>query len=266
MDFEAYYDSSGRRGQQPATTLAGVAASKEVWEKFHPAWQHALDESGVPERRFGMADLMACRGRFKGWDTSRKQQLLNALLNVLANCRPAGMSAYSCTVFFDAYDGAKAQMPTLRKLEAICVNHCVGGLRLTSERTEGEPISLHLFFDRNEPFLKTVDQIWRQLKKKKRGWAHQVRGICPIDDSYYGIQAADLLAWIVNRHRCEAFDRGDPQPTAHLSMADDIDRQAYLFICTWMMVDHHMMVYDHASKIIEYGKALESVRNAQLKS
>ena len=166
MDFEAYYDSSGQRGDRQATTLAGLAASKCVWEQFGPLWGNALDGSGVLDRRFGMSDLMACRGRFKDWDKTRKHRLLNALLNVLAKFRPAGLSAYSYTVFFDAYDAAKSQMPKLRKLEAICVNHCVGRLQLTAERPEAQTIDLYLFFDRNEPFLKAVDQVWRQLKKR----------------------------------------------------------------------------------------------------
>ena len=205
MDFEAYYDSSGRRGHQPATTLAGVAAPKHVWDQFNPLWEKALDENSVPERRFGMADLMASHGRFKGWGHPRKQELLTALLKVLATFRPAGMSVYSCTVFFDAYDAAKAQIPRLRALEAVCVNHCVGGLRLTTERPETQTIELYLLFDRNEPFLKTVDQIWRRLKKRKSGWAQQVQDIRTGTESDYGIQAADLVAWIVNRHRCETL-------------------------------------------------------------
>ena len=208
-----------------------------------------------------MADLMAGQGRFKGWDDQKKHQLLTALLNVLAKVRPMGMSVYSCTVFFHAYETAKAQIPTPRKLEAMCVNHCVGGLQLKAEKLEGEPITLHLFFDRNEPFLNTVNQVWLQQKKRKNGWPHQVRDIQFVDDTCPGIQAADLLAWILNRHRSEAFARGDRQPTESLSFADDLDRQVYLFFHAWMMVDHHMKVYDDASQITERSQPRQSVKD-----
>jgi Protein of unknown function (DUF3800) len=254
MDFEVYYDSSGRRGHQPATTLAGWAAPKHVWEQFSPLWEKALDDNGVTDRRFSMADLMGSYGRFKGWDDQQKDQLLTALFNVLAKFRPMGMSAYSCTVFFHAYDKAQAQVSKLRKPEAICVNHCVGGLQLTDERPEDESINLHLFFDQNERFLNTVNKVWLQTKKQQRGWPHQVRAIETRTESDYGIQAADLLAWIVNRQRSEAFVRGDPQPIARLSFSNELDRHAYLFVCSWMMDTHYMKVYVDPAQIIEdYG-------------
>jgi hypothetical protein len=116
-----------------------------------------------------MADLMASQGQFRGWDYQRKRQLLNALLNVLARFKSKGMSGYSCTVLFRAYDIAKTQDPALRKLEAICVNHCVGGVQWKAEQPEVKKIRLSLFFDRNEPFLNTINQVWRRLKKRKTG-------------------------------------------------------------------------------------------------
>ena len=123
MALKAYYDGSGKR-DLPAMTLSGVAADEHVWGRFEPLWQKALDKNQVPERLFSMSDLMSGRKNFKdGWDDlSRRYKLLKDLFNVLGEFRNLGLSAYSCTILFDAYEKAKTQIPNLRVPEAICVD------------------------------------------------------------------------------------------------------------------------------------------------
>jgi len=93
----------------------------------------------------------------------------------------------------------KEQRPatrSLRPIPAICANYTVGGLRVP----KGEDVIL--YFDRNEEFLHQVNRVWLKLKKRKdSGWARQTRGIIPVDSSQYAIQAADFIAWTMNREQ-----------------------------------------------------------------
>jgi hypothetical protein len=148
-------------------------------------------------------------------------------VNVLGKFRN-DVAAYSCTIVFDAYDKAKAEVFTLRVPEALCVNYCVGRLSLTAEQlADQHPILL--YFDRKETFLRTIYPVWCIARKKKSGWPMQVGNIIAVDNSYYPIQAADLLAWIVNRVRRRAVKRGEPQPQPKLSFDDVLEEYSALF-------------------------------------
>jgi hypothetical protein len=126
MAFVAYYDGSGK-SDQPSTTLTGIAAPESLWQKFEPLWLDALDRNEVPDRDFHMTDLMSSQRKFQGWDARMRRNLLTDLFNVFGQFRVLDFSAYSCTVFSDAYTNAKSKLPCLRKPEAICVDYCVGG-------------------------------------------------------------------------------------------------------------------------------------------
>lgn len=244
MAFAAYYDGSGKP-DQAAITLTGVAAPEILWKNFECSWVIALDHNEVVDRDFHMTDLMSQNGKFADWDDRKRRRLLKDLFNVLGCFRTVGLSAYSCTVLMGAYNEAKSQFPALRKPEAFCVNYCVGGLQLTEEQLQSEPRPILLYFDRNEGFLHTVNRVWERHRKKKTGWPSQVRNIIPADRfEYFPIQAADMLAWIVNRCRRDALARGEAQPYQRLIFSDEIDQYKQLFASAWIMVDHHMRWYD----------------------
>jgi hypothetical protein len=130
-----------------------------------------------------MTDLMSEKKSFnEGWDVSRRRKLLADLFNVLGKFRN-GLAAYSCTIVFDAYDKAKAEVATLRVPEALCVDYCVGRLSLTAEQlADQHPILL--YFDRKETFLRTIYPVWCKARKKKSGWPMQVGNIIAVDNSY----------------------------------------------------------------------------------
>jgi hypothetical protein len=209
------------------------------------------DRHEVRDRLFSMTDLMSEKKSFKeGWNVSRRHKLLTDLFNVLGRFRHQDFAAYSCTVLFDAYNRAKNEVPKLRVPEAICVNYCVGGLSLTAEQlADQHPILL--YFDRKESFMRTVYPVWCKGRKKKVGWPMQVGNIIAVDNSYYPIQAADLLAWIVNRVRRRAVERGEPQPQPKLSFDEVLDEYSALFTNTWLSVHHNMMWYDNHQEIIK---------------
>ncbi len=249
MAFQAYYDGSGK-SDLPATTLTGVAAPEALWQEFEPLWVKALDRNLVPDRDFHMSDLMGRHGKFKDWTDCQCEALLTDVFNVFGHFRCADLTAYSCTVFLDAHAQAMKLIPRLRSPARICVDYCIGSLQLSKEELASEPRPILLYFDRNEEFRRTINNVWLKYKKRKNGWPSQVRDICTADRSDYPIQAADMLGWIINKVRTQTARTKKPQPYQRLVFAGNLNKYECMFVQTWFMIQHYMKCYGDPQQII----------------
>ncbi|MGC2696184.1 MAG: hypothetical protein WA738_10375 [Candidatus Angelobacter sp.] len=239
MALKVYLDSSGKP-ETESITLSGIVGTDELWAEFEPVWKEALDDNDVPMhrdgyRRFHMAALFARDRGYEGWDVAREKKLFLDLFNVLGKFRGTRLCAYSCTVMMEGYRRAKKEFPVLRKAEAICVNHCIGGIALTPEEKEPSRTMLELYFDHNETFLDTINRIWQKEHKQPDGWASQVDCILPVSDKYYPIQAADLLAGMIGR------SRGDADRWKGLGQ-----------FMSEAIIHHHVDLYDYAEIVEKY--------------
>jgi hypothetical protein len=64
----------------------------------------------------------------------------------------------------------------------------------------GRSGTIALYFDRNEPFEHQIRRVWEKRKGKHPGplqFVSQIGSVC--QEKVYGVQAADLLAWHINR-------------------------------------------------------------------
>jgi hypothetical protein len=127
------------------------------------------------------------------------------LLNVIGKFLPENLRAYSCCISLEDYQRARREFPFLQENEAaaIGVDQCVGGLQFLAEDL-AEPKPLTLYFDKSEPFFHTIDSVWRRSRKAAEiygGWPRQMKNIYEADHRVtYPLQAADLLARVVQRH------------------------------------------------------------------
>jgi hypothetical protein len=231
MALKVYYDGSSDEQRREAVTLSGVAATESVWAEFEPLWDKVLEKYLVQDRILHMTDLMSFRGNFspdKGWDEKQRHALLADLFNVYGHFdRQRDLEARSCTVILRDWARAKREMPKLVEPEAICVNFCVGGLRLPLEcANEAKPILL--YFDKNEPFMHKINRVWQRRRKIRNTFFRQIRTIKNVDSEYYPIQAADILAWIMNHsHRGihdEFFELASVLAIRHFSECYDYDQ------------------------------------------
>jgi len=178
-----------------------------------------------------MSDAMSLKGHFsraRGWNEEKVNRLVVDLLKVMSDHNNHGFQFRSCTALRDDYERAKREYPTLRPIEAICVNYCVGGLAVPKDH------EVMLYFDRGEPFMKQINRVWlRQRRLRKPGWAQQTRNIIPVDSGTYAIQAADFIAWSVNREQTH----GDyPQRAFSAKMISD-----------WKLYDYAAIVERYAN-------------------
>jgi hypothetical protein len=234
MALTAYYDGCSDERQREAVTLTGFAAIEEVWRDFERAWLEVLQKYLVKDNVVHMADLMGFHGDFsreKGWDEKQRHLLLADLFNVWGKLHEVDFEARSCTVMLDDWKRADAKLEQLPEPEAICVNFCVGGLRLPLVcANERKPVLL--YFDVNEPFMHKINRVWQRKRKIENTLFSQIRTIKSANSEYFHIQAADILAWIVNHS-----DRG----------IEDI----FLDISSMTAIRHSRLRYDY-DKIMEH--------------
>jgi hypothetical protein len=199
MALKAYYDGCTDERQLEAVTLTGVAATEEVWPDFEGAWLEVLRKHLVKDNIVHMTDLMSFQGNFSrenGWDEEQRHALLRDLFNVWGKLHKVDLEARSCTVMLQDWERANRELDKLPEPEAICVNFCVGGLRLPLV-CGNEPKPILLYFDQNEPFMHKINRVWQRKKKIPNTLFSQIRTIENATCEYFPIQAADILAWIV---------------------------------------------------------------------
>ena len=234
-----YYDGTHDSECKEALTLTGIAAPQGTWGDFEADWGAALVKNHVYEP-LHMRELMHNKGYFADFGWEEKIKLIGDLWNVFGKYRPTRMCAYSCTVMLADYQRAKSQIPNLRPPESICVDYSVGGLQLTSEELSiSKP--LLLYFDRSERFMCKIYRTWNRATKNgtyfgsRVGWPFRIRNIFPADRSYRPIQAADLLAWSINRAHCTGDDIGNNFALSAL-----------------LMIKHLTRVYEYEDIVREY--------------
>lgn len=239
MGFKAYYDSSGKNDNvSKLLTLAGFSAPENIWSRFEIEWKKVLINNNI--QYFHMSDAKSLRGNFdprNGWDENRANNLVKDLLNVIGKFRTKRFETYSCSIILSDYRRAKQAVTSLRSPEAICVNFCVGGLQLANEDLN-LPKSIRLFFDQNETFLNTIYTVWDREKNKDKtsGWPKQIISIDAVNSkTTYPIQAADMFAWMINRHYTHQ------------------DEEYWSFL-TYLLAEHYSKMYDYDKIIEEYAK------------
>ena len=216
----AYYDGSGKSDDLTCQylTLAGFIATPEAWQVFEKRWGEVLARNECASLH--MTDANALKGAFSpanGWTARRVE---NLLMDFAGHCfSTEAHNAYEflvsthCTVNLADYRQAVTVYPLLSNHhpEQFCVTHVVNvaASMLPNDDSQqlGKDGTVELFFDKNEAFMKHPYKAWTQKPSKKDVNWGLISSIEPVDsDAVYGVQAADFLAWIVNRHRTA----GDP--------------------------------------------------------
>jgi hypothetical protein len=203
MAMRVYCDGSGKttNRKEKLLILTGVAASENVWPLFECRWKETLDHHGVPYLH--MKKAMPRKGVYSGWDEIKLNAFLGDFMLVLGNFVNKGLRVYPCCVVIEDYRKAQKEIPALKKkkIEAFCVDNCVGRLQPTVEDLEGDR-PIRIYFDQCEQFIRTMLRVWERAEEKgATGWPKQVKCIKEVNmRDAYGVQAADFVAWIVRRH------------------------------------------------------------------
>lgn len=201
--MKCYFDKSGG-GKW--LTLGGIAAPDVTWTTLNRLWEAMLSNRDPIAPYVHMTDLITNNGPFErnaGWDRSKVDCLVSDIETVLKSIPARDLCAFACSIDISARKRLVAEGYRIAKPEVICAE--AGFLELLRWHTNCHPLEpIHLFYDRGEPFIGSIQDAWRSRVKPGRltnelAWG-RIASIQPVSMcDTPGIQAADVIAWAFTR-------------------------------------------------------------------
>lgn len=201
----AYFDDSGNKGNSsnPHLTLACVAAHRDDWTPFESAWREKLKKHNFPY--FHAKEILT------GTPDDSTTEILRDFTSVIhdhaVNFDAGSLIASSCTLNYDGYGKAKAQSPLIRHEDLIVFDRCleiVLPLAWTDHKT---PLLIKTIFDAKDHCFLKVEEVWEAADNIGHPFAQRfARPQVESSKNVCGLQAADLIAWFLNRHYSEGTE------------------------------------------------------------
>lgn len=219
--IRAYIDRSGAP-ESHFVSLAAFGAPDDVWAKFENGWKAILDTAPSPITYMHMKEAMqrwpnTPFSYLKGWNQANAWALVFQLSKFMSEFDKTQLVRFSCVVDMDDWRKVRAEGIAIPSEISLCNAYvtrpamaaAANSLLIAHKGKEDIPVGaddlIHFVFDRNEPFFDPFKAEWNMEKDKY----DRTREFSPwiLVDSVTegdmkttpGIQAADILAWGLNR-------------------------------------------------------------------
>jgi len=220
--LRAYIDRSG----QPSSgfvSLAAFGAPDDVWARFEKGWYEILQTAPSPITYMHMKEAMQRSlgtpfSRNKGWNQENAWTLVFKLAKFMSEFKNTELLNFSCVVnmadWRKIHDDEGVDIPSeITLCNAYVPRQAVltaaKSLLKANEGKQHIPLTpddlIHIVFDRNEPFFIPFRDEWNAKKDEanRTGIASPWILVDSVTEgtmqSTPGIQAADILAWGLNR-------------------------------------------------------------------
>jgi hypothetical protein len=219
--IRAYIDRSGQSDTH-FVSLAAFGAPDDVWARFERGWADILKTAPSPITYMHMKEAMQRRpdtpfSHLKGWNRESAWTLVFKLAKFMSEFENTELLNFSCVVAMDDWRRVYADGVDIPSEITLCNAYVPREAMLTATKSllkanEGKqhiPLTpddqIHFVFDRSEPFFAPFNAEWNTEKNK----ANSSGVFSPwllVDsvgegtmETTPGIQAADILAWGLNR-------------------------------------------------------------------
>lgn len=214
--MRTYLDSSGKL-ESNYLTLAGFAASDELWGEFETQWSEILRNHHPSADYLHMWELSHYEGKFergKGWNPTTGFELVMKCLKYMNGLDKQRFRMFYCAVDLMAHRKLLKRTYKIPSPIELCNRYCsetVFSWYLAKHPGVVDPIrSIQYYFDINEYFKGPFEEKWRSETKRsrrEREW-NPWCSIIGIETTQMrcipGIQAADMIAWGTNREMTQA--------------------------------------------------------------
>lgn len=199
MALDGYFDESERQERSEPISVAGYVFKPAAYKSFCRAWRRMLLAGPKPTTHFHMTHLYARSYEYEGWTVEQRADVLRLAVEAIRQHMYCGISVMFSQSEFEAV------APPLWRFEygSIYVAACQMVLRATAywmdQHRSFLPIAYafesgHRFWDEADSILKGTGK-HPTLKRLYRYRTHFA-----LDKTEaYGLQAADLLAWVITR-------------------------------------------------------------------
>jgi len=200
LALDGYFDESERtnEGSEPLS-VAGYIFKSAGYTGFCRAWKRMLRAGPTPTRHFHMTHLYAHTYEYDGWSVEARAEVLKLAIVAVREHMHCGIS-----VLFSQSEFERLAPPLYRfEFGSMYATACQMVLRATATWMEHHrcflPIAYafesgHRFWDEADGIMKGIGQVpeWKQR--------YRYRTHFPLDKTEaYGLQAADMFAWIMTR-------------------------------------------------------------------
>lgn len=220
--IRAYIDRSGA-SETHFVSLAAFGAPDDVWARFDRGWGDILKTAPSPITYMHMKEAMqrwpdTPFSHLRGWNQEKAWTLVFQLAKFMSGFKNTELINFSCVVNMDDWRKVHAEGAISIPSEiSLCNAYVPRQAMLTAAKSllkahEGKqhiPLTpddlIHIVFDRNEPFFAPFSAEWN-AKKDEANRSGIFSPWLMVDSVFEGtmettpgIQAADILAWGLNR-------------------------------------------------------------------
>jgi hypothetical protein len=212
--FKAYFDDSASDEESRTLLLAGCVQKYSIWANFSVGWEAVLAESPTI-KYFHMREARKLEGEFARWKAKDRDAKIKRLAEVAASYNPWTITAWISRKEFDAILKPIAPF-TLRKPYLLLFYAAI--LKLAQwHYDDGVTLPVDYVFD-EQGAIGTEAVIWYEhMKSWQKPEIAALMGSSPKfenDKMVLPLQAADMLAWHLRRHKDHPDENESKSATA----------------------------------------------------
>lgn len=189
--YSAYFDESTGNGS-PVYVVAGFLSQDALWAQFGKEWKEVLDEFRITA--FHAQHFAQRKEEFLGWEESKRQRLLAALLQIVQRRAQFGFAAVvHAQAFREVFKGK--DRAEIGSVYGLC---CLSCFTETGEwaKTNYQIEPIAHFFDAGNKNAGQVLKTYQEVKNDQERIDYRLGTIAFESDSVLvPLQAADLAAY-----------------------------------------------------------------------
>jgi hypothetical protein len=229
----AYFDDSGTHLESTIAVAACVVSDVRRWKQFEWAWLVVLEDAGISNVGFHMADFVAHKPPFDDWSANKRDQVIKALIEIINKYVLGGMVTAVYKQDYDRFVSGRLRekLGTSHYTFAVqsCLAHIEAWMIDTSvaqpmqyvfdwmEKGNGKHEIIDLFDDI------AASNVAVNFGIEPKGYAFQHRKhIVPL-------QSADILAWEAYRYMRDHHFTGKAARQSFQSMVDGVGLRTRFF-------------------------------------
>jgi hypothetical protein len=220
----AYFDDSGTHKESDIAVAACLVSDDRRWDRFGPSWNRVLEEAGMADDGFHMAEFVAHKPPFDAWDAQRREAVIKALISTINRHALVGMATAVVKTDYDRFVTGELRRRLGDLHYTFAVESCLAFVEEWMKRTSlVQPV--YYVFDAMGKGRHEIADLFEDIIDRKLGTHF---GIEPSGYAFGSrrsivqLQAADILAWEANKYmRDHQFTAKTPRKSFQ-SMVDGV--------------------------------------------
>lgn len=226
-----YFDDSGTHRESDIAVAACFVSDVRRWGLYKTSWRQLLDEFGISECGFHMADFVAHVPPFNSWSEKKREKLITALIATINKNALGGMATAVIKNDYDRFVTGKLRDKLGRHHFTFAVQGCLSQLE---EWRRGFAMTqpMEYVFDATSKGKHEITDLFDDIAARNiatcfgiepHGYAFQNRR------TLVQLQSADILAWEANKYMKDCQFTGTDARRSFQSLVSNVEIRARFF-------------------------------------